>query len=258
MRAHPHLPQHGAHGSRHAPIAPKRTPTAHGPRRTALPSSHAKLRHPFLLLLARFLCAAHTHLRRCMKAFTKKEYIYANIAILEFLLWTCDRLSVQRGWLSRQVTCTQPLPSHALSAGSRGRSDTAAVCMPPHALPPLASWTCTGLRRKHICAAHTHKHTCSTPHMNDLAGERLRRRRPQPAPPRAAPRYGEAAAGDRATDTPRTRLPPPSAHSVSSIRLHEVSRDHRAPFMHVCSSSICSSSSQPSPLTPHSSTPHPD
>ena len=47
-----------------------------------------------------------------MKAFSKKEYIYANIAILEFLLWTCDRLSVQRGWLSRQVS-THSLTLHA-------------------------------------------------------------------------------------------------------------------------------------------------
>jgi len=57
------------------------------------------------------------------------RYVYANIAILEFLLWTCDRLSVQRGWLSRQVSTT----CHRTPPLDGSTYDESQARMPTHA-----------------------------------------------------------------------------------------------------------------------------
>lgn len=127
-------------------------------RSAAVPLSHpARTRTQPI----RYTCwGALTHARRhtgsldpsmCMRAFTKKEYIYANIAILEFLLWTCDRLSVQRGWLSRQVNVFDAdglgvrhlAPRLVRQARANGRP---CVCLAQIRLPPhrsVAPWSAT-------------------------------------------------------------------------------------------------------------------
>ena len=40
----------------------------------------------------------------CLSSFTKRGFVQANVAFLEFLSWNCDRLSVRTGWLARQAS----------------------------------------------------------------------------------------------------------------------------------------------------------